>query len=937
MSGYDWTPIKNFGAFEFDGGSDMGYSIKGLSAPLFATTAATIKNLKLTNVNIVETEAYVSGSESYVHSGAIAYRLIGGSLNNCYTSGNITVNNTTYDKATALGYYKDVCLGGMVGFINGGSLTNCENHVNLTVNSTWKEETTSTLQLVAGAMFGVVDGGVTIKECDNYGAITVNTALKKNKHVAVGGVLGATSYQGDVKSITYCENHGAITISESFITQYDYWVGGVAGYIHKGSENISNLTNLGTINIAGNAITDAEIEVAGVLAYSEDSFSHLVNGSEEDATKGAINVTSASGTNLPNDKTYIAGVAVRSGESVSNCTNYGKLSVTGKSGDNTYVGGILGSVYSAAPKTLSNCENNGDIYYGRAKTNIIYIGGIISQSWNSSKNESTTTISDCEQKGNIVVDIKSDATSGKKYIGGIFGYHANATDCGGKKTFIYDNVKYSGNIYYAALATTSECFIGGFIATMAGQKSLEFDGCESSGNVYIGYTMDSTTKQPQELANALVGGAAKISLFTAGWAGSYNKATNCTVSGNLKINSQFTTTDQVHVAGFGGYGGSPFDVEGCTFAGTIDFNANSKTTGPLHLGGYFGYYNDSATTITENVIKECTVSKDAKIIMAGNCGNELRMGGIIAWMKKNARPMSLYGCSNYGTIELASTAKAASTTAIGGLIGKPEAKTVNFVGCWNEGNFNIDGNSLYNLCVGGLVGNNYSGVITAGTSTEYPKFYNKGNIIIGNTAVNGTQMNATAYVCVGGFVGYNQKVAYTINNSFANTGNITVNNVKVATNFYVGGCLGLSAKADVIGSEVELINTGNISITNTEFAKADGTFAIGGIASKPAMPLANCKSYCNIKVIPTVLHGKAGQIMGIARADATKATNCYIGGNMIFTEGSDKDASEELITVDVLTPITTSNWFEHIYGTAITEAQAKTDGCDILTAVPTIQ
>ena len=936
MSGEDWTPIEGFGAYEFDGGE---FEISGLNAPLFGSTAATIKNVKLTNVNIVENGTYTYGEQSYVLSGAVAYRLVGGKLDNCYTSGNIEVSNTTFDKEKANGYYLDVCLGGVVGYVNNSEVSNCENHINLTINSTWKETTTSTLQVGAGAMFGVADNGTSFNKCANHGALTVNAAFKKNGNITLGGVLGTTSYHEDVKSITYCDNYGAITVSDTFTSQGDYYVGGVAGCIHTGCDNISNLTNLGTIHISGKSIAGAEAFVAGVLGDAYDSADNLVNGSETDASKGAIIVDFASAEGYPNDKTYIAGVLVRSGAELTNCKNYGKISATTSTAGNTYLAGVLGSVYSANPSKVENCYNYGDIYYGGTKSNALYIGGLISQSWNSTATESTTTISNSENAGNIEVSIATDATiSGKKYVGGIFGYHSASSGNGSAKSFSYDNVEYSGNLYYASLGTTSECYVGGMLGTMGSYVNCEFSECESSGNVYIGYTRNATTGQPTELANALVGGATKISLFMAGWGGAYNKLTDCTVSGDLKINSQFTTTDQVHVAGFGGYGGSPMDAEGCTFSGLIEFNQNSSTAKALHLGGFFGYYNDSSTVVTQNTIKECTVSSDAKIIMAGTVNNELRMGGIIAWMKKSARPMYLYGCSNYGTLELAPTAKTTSTTAIGGLIGKPEAKTVNFVGCWNEGNFNISGNSLAGTYVGGLVGNNYSGVITASTSTEYPYFYNRGNITIGNTNEGDAQMTITSHLCIGGFVGYNQK-AYTINASFSNVGKMTTQNVLLKNNFYIGGCLGYSSQVDTFGDGVEFVNIGDIEVGKNTTTTAGKTIGIGGVVSSAKKAFTNCKSYCNIIAIG--LEGKVGHIMGTAYAETTKATNCGVGGKIAFAETETKEDDPNggdpiTTTTPTYTTIDASNWFNYIYSDAVTKDVATGDGCSLLPTVPTI-
>ena len=78
-------------------------------------------------------------------------------------------------------------------------------------------------------------------------------------------------------------------------------------------------------------------------------------------------------------------------------------------------------------------------------------------------------------------------------------------------------------------------------------------------------------------------------------------------------------------------------------------------------------------------------------------------------------------------------------------------------------------------------------------------------------------------------------------------------------------------------------------------------------------------------------------IMGQERTDTVKASNCKVGGNLVFSteQGEDSDGNPE--TKDVLTPIDASSWFKYIYKSAITEDQAVADGCSLLTSKPTVQ
>ena len=118
-----WTPIEGY-AKVFNGN---GYTISGLKAPLFGTTSATIKNLKVADVAIEMTDT--------LYAGAIAITLTSNEtataqLINCEASGTITLNNnavtvdTNFDATLAN-------IGGLVARAYGVTITKCVNRVNL--------------------------------------------------------------------------------------------------------------------------------------------------------------------------------------------------------------------------------------------------------------------------------------------------------------------------------------------------------------------------------------------------------------------------------------------------------------------------------------------------------------------------------------------------------------------------------------------------------------------------------------------------------------------------------------------------------------------------------------------------------------------------------------------------------------------------------------
>ncbi|MBR4045740.1 MAG: hypothetical protein IKK05_02420, partial [Alistipes sp.] len=129
MTDKAWTPIEGFGAYTFDGGSAEGFEIKGLSAPLFGeVTGATIKNVKLTDVNMEITDI--------TYAGAIVCTLKSdaentATLDNCETSGAIVYRN---NNVTLTSNFDSslINVGGLAGRIYGATISNSTNRATIT-------------------------------------------------------------------------------------------------------------------------------------------------------------------------------------------------------------------------------------------------------------------------------------------------------------------------------------------------------------------------------------------------------------------------------------------------------------------------------------------------------------------------------------------------------------------------------------------------------------------------------------------------------------------------------------------------------------------------------------------------------------------------------------------------------------------------------------
>ena len=125
MTGETWTPIEGY-AGTINGN---GYSIKGMTAPLFGTTSASIKGLHLTDVNIYET---VNPNVAPFARQLTATDTIEPVLEHCSASGKLTVDCQEYVYQN-IGTYKEFSVSGLLGYVNGVAISDCVNRVDIDI------------------------------------------------------------------------------------------------------------------------------------------------------------------------------------------------------------------------------------------------------------------------------------------------------------------------------------------------------------------------------------------------------------------------------------------------------------------------------------------------------------------------------------------------------------------------------------------------------------------------------------------------------------------------------------------------------------------------------------------------------------------------------------------------------------------------------------
>ena len=812
MAGYDWTPIEGFGAYEFDGGSEEGYSINGLNAPLFGTTAANIKNLNLVDVNIVETEKVIIG--------AIAEKAYSGTWSNCSASGTMTINNTTFkaDEATE----RDVVnIGGLLGVANGVTLEDCANHIDITIKSISDGTATKTGYFEIGGVVANANHGANLVNADNHGDITLDGTFE-GQIDAAGIVAAIVEYSGvnpHVGKLTGCDNHGTISTTKTAVANKQLLMIGLTRQIPSYIQDLSNNHNYGTICHKGTSTTLYMAGLVGVNIWSK--MSNCSNNAPiySDGVSGNIHIAGIYGSNhmavidgcnnnlgadlyitenATADGVYIGGIGAGAGNVdsqkashvISNCNNYASISCAATSGDNGSDDVLLAGIVTESLKTpVTGCRNEGAITFTgttgdeSGDQSHVQIGGITAL---GTVDKSACVISDCHNTGNLTFN----GTAEKIMLGGIIGGGAYTPVTGCTNT---------GKLEQKANCNKTTN-MGGIVSDSIYANVTD---CTNDGDIVISGTS----------GNSYVGGVGTYGLYRGA------VVSGCTNNGDIYI-AEDATVSRCWLSGIFGHdlnGASADDatqlstITGCTNTGDI-YNAGSG--GNTRLGGIVG-------TVTKGVVENCTNS--GAITNKGTARDLLLMGGIVGGA--GAITGELTGCTNTGAISNTGTVSSGNKIYAGGLVAyKLFAPMTN---CHNEGAITINGTFSGRLYVAGLVANQQDedGAGYTSSAAVLDNCYNKGAITIGDASVAKT----TSSFHVSGLINYSRGRIHDCQNKAE--GDILVQNMTIAGTFVCGGlaCYTYLTAADSSENKwEENYNYGDITFTNIIGNTAP---SIGGLAA----------------------------------------------------------------------------------------------------------
>ena len=405
-----------------------------------------------------------------------------------------------------------------------------------------------------GGCFGVVGDNTTlVQNCDNYGAITINTTIDATAGSGhtFGGIVGYT-----LARLVDCDNLApTMNIADASKTSH---IGGIVGQTTKPVENC----NLGaTITLSFDATTLTTNQASSTLNFG-GIVGYLGAG-------GSISECSAqTGSSIT---VYDLAATTRLGALVgmcygpaSDCTNYADLSVTRKNINGVkyvnFISGVIGYIYADAnTATVSNCQNHGEITVKLDKdSDASAIGGVVGAFRYSNK------MTGCSNDKSISIDGCNMPSI--MYVGGVLARSmetdSDLTDCSNSGSIDVSNFTYTGAYSY----------IGG-VQGVYSSSGNDLTRCSNSGNI--------TVNAPAKVRVGAINGA----LF-----GSF---TDCFNTGDITVNG---AADGTEVAGFAAYGSA--SITGGYFSGNI---TATNTQGDFFSGLVFGRAN------RENTIKDFTL------------------------------------------------------------------------------------------------------------------------------------------------------------------------------------------------------------------------------------------------------------------------------------------------------------------------------------------
>ena len=780
LTGVEWASIEGF-AHTFDGGN---FEIKGLTAPLFGGTSGSFKNVKLVDVNIVETANPTVGALArYIQApGAVSL-----TVDNCSVSGKVYVNVPDFVPAEKE-VLTDAAVGSLIGYVGGVHISNCHSSAELDIHQVYSASTSLVVITCGGGIVGYVRNATdtphtaSVQNCTNTGAVNYTNAVEKLTISArIGGVIGAIHMNTLATGLV---NRGDVTIKGPFGSTHTHNFGGIIGWATQMTCN--NSKNYGTLSISGGYF--GALNAAGIAGYLHDCAGTELHNYGPVSVAEDVEVYQTVVGGAIGCHTGTTNIEFSILSNVSNnapVTVLSDMSETAATAGYYHVGGVVGWSQNndhdivnnkegvlTVKSNLINAENNA--------YNLSIGGGIGYQTQNGVTNITNHAAMDIH----CVVTTLESYTSYDKVrlnIGGGIGY-ANANND------TMTAINNTGDI--AVYAHTAGCLrVGG---SMSQTASGLVDNSENSGNI--------TIKEGTTTANDLMMIGGNIGCVGA------TGASNLTNSGNIIIEKGLSCGKCLHLAGNVGWtnkvlttlrNSGKITLQGGT-VGALSSAANDEKL--LNLGGNVGWVDikltmsdmqNSGDITIEDLLVKWTLSASGNV---GRFNTTEKMGG------------SAKNLKNSGAIYIDEKSSTPGGLYVGGCVGMHNLNgSGNVEICENDAPITLKPSVSGNVYVGGV-----AGYIDGGTDRTLTNTKN------GKITMELTKCVSGKVFAIGGVAG--RMVDHS--NPLTNYGDIEIKGVVAAT-AYIAGIVGYPN------------NYNRVNITNDCTITLDAEFSancrVGGI------------------------------------------------------------------------------------------------------------
>lgn len=468
------------------------------------------------------------------------------------------------------------------------------------------------------------------------------TGLYINTSESFAGVFGFVT--GTVKDLAV---RGEINVHLNAAYSHSY-AGGIAGAINNGAI-ISGCTSYVTLN------ADSYVGgIVGGICYEDDYLTDGISRIEDCTFRGELACSDAYAKNEA--AMYFGGIVGRANGAIKNCTNYGKITVSGT--NCRYIGGIAGFTYYSTKTghptaeqdilaiATEGCKNYGAVV-GRRD-----VGGIVGVN--------AVPIINCENEGDV---------SGTRCIGGVAGVVGTSASYPHGINYV-KGCKNSGKV------ALTEQYGGG----ITGYTYLPIYECENSGEIaggasssriggICGYAQANVSDSKNNAGGTVRGNQGIAGIV--GWLEKSNSTIfNC--HNYAPITSATKGADSYHIGGVCGMLGSTNSALSCTNEGKVTGGGDTYDAG---IGGICG------SIYSGSVVSDC--------VNRGEVTGVSRIGGIAGFGKMSTASY-VRSCKNYGTVKSTRTSGA---VYLGGIFGR--ATSGNIVDCTNYGTTPTENSSSY--------------------------------------------------------------------------------------------------------------------------------------------------------------------------------------------------------------------------------------------------